>query len=195
MSVTPIGTGDAGVPIETPQRAFERLIHPHLRRLYRLAFRLTGSAADAEDLLQDVLTKLFERADELSSIADLRPWTARVLYNRYIDQRRRARTRRLRIVELRSANPQEEVDPDSLPANGPGPEDDASVAFDIRRLERALEGLSEEHRVVVLLHDAEGWALDEIGAMTGVPVGTVKSRLHRARERLRQLWGDGTLSD
>ncbi|MGH8286920.1 MAG: RNA polymerase sigma factor [Steroidobacteraceae bacterium] len=194
MSVTPIGTGDAGVPIETPQHAFERLIHPHLRRLYRLAFRLTGSAADAEDLLQDVLTKLFERADELSSIADLRPWTARVLYNRYIDQRRRARTRRLRSVELRSAKPQEEVDPDSLPANRPGPEDDASVAFDIRRLERALEELSEEHRIVVLLHDAEGCALEEIGAMTGVPVGTVKSRLHRARERLRQLWGDGTLS-
>ncbi|MGQ0835501.1 MAG: RNA polymerase sigma factor [Gammaproteobacteria bacterium] len=194
MSVTPIDAADAGVLSETPQRAFERLVRPHLRRLYRLAFRLTGNGPDAEDLLQNVLAKLFERADELSSIADLRPWTGRVLYNQYLDERRRSRARRLRMVEPRSVRQSEAVDPDSLPAQAPGPDEDAAVALDMRRLERALETLSEEHRVVVLLHDAEGCSLEEIGVMTSAPVGTVKSRLHRARARLRQLFEDGTLS-
>src|SRR5262245_14231916 len=89
MSGARIETGDAALAAETPQQAFERLMRPHLRRLHRLAYRLTGSAADAEDLLQDVLIRLFERANELSSIADLSPWTSRVLYNRYVDSRRR----------------------------------------------------------------------------------------------------------
>ena len=65
----------------------------------------------------------------------------------------------------------------------------------VRRLDAALQQLSEEHRVVVLLHDTEGYKLEEIEGMTGIPVGTIKSRLHRARARLRQiLQEDGTIS-
>ena len=63
------------------------------------------------------------------------------------------------------------------------------------RLDKALEQLSDEHRIVVLLHDTEGYKLKEIEELTGVPVGTVKSRLHRARARLREiLVNDGTIS-
>ena len=66
----------------------------------------------------------------------------------------------------------------------------------IMRLERALGQLSEEHRLVVLLHDSEGYKLKEIQDLTGDPVGTVKSRLHRARARLRELLTeDGTFFD
>ena len=63
------------------------------------------------------------------------------------------------------------------------------------RLDAALQKLSEDHRIVVLLHDTEGYKLEEIQDLTGVPVGTIKSRLHRARARLRQiLEEDGTFS-
>jgi RNA polymerase sigma-70 factor (ECF subfamily) len=65
----------------------------------------------------------------------------------------------------------------------------------IKRLDNALSRLSDEHRLVVMLHDTEGYKLSEIEELTGVPVGTVKSRLHRARARLREmLVADGTIS-
>ena len=76
-----------------------------------------------------------------------------------------------------------------------GPVADSERAERWHRLDTALSQLSNEHRVVVLLHDTEGYKLAEIEVMTGTPVGTVKSRLHRARARLREiLTKDGTLS-
>src|SRR5512147_2434560 len=123
MSETRADSGELPALSETRQATFERLMRPHLRRLYRLAYRLTGRASDAEDLLQDVLIRLFERTDELSGITDLRPWTSRVLYNRFVDQRRRSRTRGWFIVPWnRSADAQQETDADNIPGTMPGPE-------------------------------------------------------------------------
>jgi RNA polymerase sigma-70 factor (ECF subfamily) len=94
------------------------------------------------------------------------------------------------------------VDEGHLPGQGladlPGnldPVDDRERLEKFRRLDAALQQLSEEHRLVVLLHDTEGYKLEEIEGMTGTPVGTIKSRLHRARSRLRQILdNDGTIS-
>jgi RNA polymerase sigma factor (sigma-70 family) len=195
MSETRIDSSELAEVAETRQQLFDRLMRPHLRRLYRFAFHLTRSAGDAEDLLQDVLLKLFGRVDELSSIADLAPWASRVLFNHHVDLRRRSRQRRLFVVPWTARERGAEMPgPEEIPAPAPGPDCDAALALDIERLQRALAQLSEEHRIVVLLHDAEGCKLEEIAAMTGVPTGTVKSRLHRARERLRALTDDGTFS-
>src|SRR5258706_11531281 len=77
---------------------FEDLLRPQVEYLYRLAWRFTGSVADAEDLVQDVLIKLFPRTQELLEIEKLRPWLARVLYNQFVDSvRRQARSP---VVEL-----------------------------------------------------------------------------------------------
>jgi len=167
--------------------AFDQAVRPQLERLYRLAFRLTGQRADAEDLLQDVLTSLFERHAELTSIKDLAPWLGRVLYNRFVDSARRLRKQRWgdsgreRVVLLDDAML------DGIAADEPGPETRAAIQAEMSRLQSALDALGVEHRVVVLLHDAEGYSIEEIQAVTGVAAGTVKSRLHRARARLREL--------
>lgn len=168
---------------------FERLLRPHLDRLYRFAYRLTGSKAEAEDLFQDVLVKLFAKLDDLVEIEEPGSWISRVLYNHFIDNRRRFA--RQRIVS---------VDEGQLPSGGvdsiPGgdcPERHAERLDNIIQLDNALAALSEDHRLVVLLHDAEGYKLKEIQDITGDPVGTLKSRLHRARARLRELLaGHGT---
>lgn len=170
---------------------FSDQLRPHLDKLYRLAFRLTGTQSDAEDLLQDVLIKLYERRDELSSISDLEPWLGRVLYNRFIDDARKHARRRLTAI-----------DPDSLGAGSPAcdcdcdqgqPDVVAETEFSIMQVKEALSALSIEHRTVLLMHDGEGYKLQEIQSITGVPVGTLKSRLHRARARLRGLLEiDGT---
>jgi RNA polymerase sigma-70 factor, ECF subfamily len=162
---------------------FERLLRPHLERLFRLAYRLTGNKAEAEDLFQDVLVKLFGRLDELVSIDQPGSWIGRIMFNHFVDNHRRFARQRLFNVD-EGQLPHAGVD--SFPGSD-SPERDAERLQDIIRLDRALAELSDEHRLVVLLHDSEGYKLSEIGEITGAPVGTLKSRLHRARARLREL--------
>ena len=168
---------------------FEQLLRPHMERLYRLAFRLAGNKAEAEDLFQDVLTKTYVRLDDLVEIDEPGPWLSRVMYNHFIDNRRKYSRQRLVIVE-ESRLPGNSVE--SLPG-GSNPELDAESADNIIRLEAALAQLSDDHRRLVLLHDTEGYKLSEIQQLTGDPIGTIKSRLHRARAHLRELLAnDGT---
>lgn len=168
---------------------FEQLLRPHMERLYRLAFRLAGNKAEAEDLFQDVLTKSYVRLDDLIEIDEPGPWLSRVMYNHFIDNRRKYSRQRLVIVE-ESRLPGDSVE--SLPG-GSNPELDAENADNIIRLEAALAQLSDDHRRLVLLHDTEGYKLSEIQQLTGDPIGTIKSRLHRARAHLRELLtNDGT---
>lgn len=170
---------------------FERLLKPHLKPLYRFAHFLTGSKPAAEDLFQDVLTKMFARLDELAAVRDPGPWLKRVLYNQFVDHQRRYA--RQRLVSVSEAELAEETI-DALPGHA----DTAAAAGrleDLAAVDAALAKLSEEHRQVVVLHDLEGYKLEEIQELTGTPVGTVKSRLHRARARLRELLKiDGTFS-
>ncbi len=111
------------------------------------------------------------------------------MYNLFIDERRRFARRRMHTVE------EGELSGDGL-AGLPGAEDPVQDVQRLERLERldaALSQLSDEHRAIVLLHDTEGYKLSEIQELMNIPVGTVKSRLHRARARLREILGeDGT---
>ena len=168
---------------------FDTLVKPHLDRLYRLANRLTGGKAEADDLFQDVLVKIYPRVHELFDLDQPGPWLCRVMYNHFVDNKRRFQRQRLVAISE-----------DQLPGKSveslPGADDPAlsrERLDNIMQLDRALTELSEEHRLVVLLHDAEGYKLKEIQELTGTPVGTLKSRLHRARARLRELLEkDGT---
>lgn len=173
------------------QALFERLLGPHLDRLYGLAWRLAGNRTDAEDLFQDLLVKAYTKLDTLAGIEEPAPWLSRVMYNLFIDRQRQIKRRRLRTVEE-----------GALPGDGlaqfAGSDDPVADRQRLERLERldtALRQLSDEHRLVVLLHDTDGYKIGEIQALTGLPTGTIKSRLHRARARLREiLVADGTFS-
>ena len=164
-------------------------MRPHLERLYRLAWRLTGRKAEAEDLFQELLIRAYGKHDKLVNIDEPGSWLARVMYNLFIDERRRFARRRLHTVE------ESELSGDGL-AGLPGAEDPVQNVQRLQRLERldaALSQLSDEHRAIVLLHDTESYKLSEIHELMNIPVGTVKSRLHRARARLREILGeDGT---
>ena len=173
----------------TKSTGFDQLLRPHMERLYRLAFRLAGNKAEAEDLFQDVLTKIYVRLDELIEIDHPGSWLSRVMYNHFVDNRRKYARQRLVMVE-EARLPGDSIE--SLPGSN-GPERDVERLDNIMQLETALAELSDEHRLVVLLHDSEGYKLTEIQSLTGDPIGTIKSRLHRARARLRELLAnDGT---
>ena len=169
---------------------FDQLLRPHMDRLYRLAFRLAGNKAEAEDLFQDVLTKVYVRLDDLADIDQPGSWLSRIMYNHFIDNRRKFARQRLVMVE-EGGLPGSSIE--SMPGDD-NPEREAERGDTILRLQAALAELSDDHRLLILLHDTEGYKLEEIQSLTDIPVGTIKSRLHRARARLRELLANnGTL--
>ena len=168
-----------------PQDEFETLLQPHLDHLMRLAYRYTDDNHRAEDLVQDVLIKLYPRKKELQQIDKLRPWLARVMYRQFIDDIRRYARSPVKLLEDEAAA---EGDPYSS-YQGLEPEPDAALEQDqeIGKVQRVWSELSDEHRSVLGLHDVEGYTLQELVDVLDAPLGTLKSRLHRARARLRLL--------
>lgn len=164
---------------------FELLLRTHIPTLYRRAYRWTGSADRAEDLVQDLLVRLFPRLDELKGIERLRPWATRVMYRIFVDHLRRER---ISPVHFDSASlPPDDGEQPGIADESPGPPKLTENLLTQERLAAAWALLSDEHRVMLALHDIEGYSLKEVEDMTDTPVGTLKSRLHRARLRLREL--------
>ena len=174
-----------GRPIKQP--SFTVFIRPHMDRMYRLAYRFTGHREDAQDLVQDVLLKLHSQMDRLVEVEAVVTWLGRVMYNQFIDNQRRYKSRRLELVD----DPTLSENPDHAPAAEPSTEDLAQGEFTITRVEAAMERLSDDHQLVIKLHDIEGYSITEIAEITGISHGTLKSRRQRARERLQELLDDG----
>ncbi|MDH5393342.1 MAG: sigma-70 family RNA polymerase sigma factor [Gammaproteobacteria bacterium] len=158
---------------------FEVLIKPHIGHLYRVAYRLTRQAEAAEDLLQDLMLHFYPKCHELKQIENLKPWLTRSLYNRFIDN-----------IRKNKRNPVTDAENDSVLAvvidYAEAPERETEQELMQQRLSQALEQLNEDQRRVVMLHDMEGYTLTELAEVMSTPVGTLKSRLHRARSRIRE---------
>lgn len=178
-----------GFSARDAQADFERLVRPHLDYLYKLAYRFTGSADRAEDLIQDLLVRMYPRSGELARIEQLRPWLVRVMYRLFVDQKRHAsRAPYVSIADSELADAENGADPYGNVADAaPGPD----AAFDLNlsreRLLRAWEQLSDEHKALLALYEIEGYTLNELESLLDVARGTLKSRLHRARARLAEL--------
>jgi len=172
---------------------FTSVLRPHMTPLYRMAYRLTGSPSDAEDLLQDTLVKAYGRRHQLAEIEQLRAWLLRVLHNTYIDQQRSKARSPLRLI---TRKPQESNDPDDayeqIPSPAPGPDKLMEQKQTSAILQSAINALPADQRHICLLHDVEGYSFPEIMEILKVPLGTIKSRLHRGRENLRKLLRSGT---
>lgn len=165
---------------------FVAAVRPHLDHLYRTAYRFSGSAEDAEDLVQDLLTKLYARRTELQEVDQLRPWLTRSLYHAFVDaKRKRSRTPLGHQVEMQT---EADADPwDCFAGSGPLPEEETELLIAGARLRQALFTLRPEQRALLVLHDAEGYTLLELETLLSTPLGTLKSRLHRARHQMRDL--------
>lgn len=171
------------------QSRFETLLKPHVELLYRMAYRWTQSQTQAEDLLQDIFVRLASKVEDMEQVESLRPWLVRILYNRYVDLYRRQRNSPL---DESSSGwvPDEEAENDPVAQARDSRDDFAQLELQ-QSLLRALHQLDNEPRDVVLLHDMEGYTAEEVAEIMQTSVGTVKSRLHRARARLRELLQDG----
>ena len=159
--------------------AWETLLTLYGERVYNLAFHFAGSAADAEDLTQEVFLRLYQNLRLYRGDVPLAAWALRLSRNLCIDHYRRARR------ERRAAAVSEEVLA-QLPAQGDDPQAEAQRRQQLRTVYRELEAMPEDLAEVVLLRDLQGWSQEETAAWLEVPVGTVKSRLHRARLELAE---------
>lgn len=166
------------------------MVAPHVEHLYRLAFRFTRNTAAAEDLVQDVLIKLFRIQDQIAGLERPKPWMARVLYREYVDRWRRDRLAPINMSDLDSEESESERTESRSDAEvdvSADPERDAMGSQLREQLSAALAALSEDHRAVILFHDVEGYTLEELATVMSLPIGTLKSRVHRARARLREI--------
>lgn len=178
---------------------FDSLLRGHVRPLYRYAYRWTGDVDQAEDLVQETLTRLYPELPRLREIEQLRPWIARVMYRIFVDWLRRA-NRSPVVYAGRSGSTGEFPENDDQDEDGQAsdetwnPETLTEQAFERERIEAAWAHLHKQHRVVLSLHEIEGYSLEEVAHIIEVPLGTAKSRLNRARNRLRALLTEGTNS-
>ena len=163
-------------PVWAPP-SWDEVVREHADRVYRLAFRLSGNRADAEDLTQETFVRVFR------SLAQYAPgtfegWLHRITTNLFLDMVRRRQ--RIRFDAL-----PEDAD-DRLAGTQPGPEQTYDEMHLDPEIQGALAALPPDFRVAVVLCDLEQLSYEEIAATLGIKVGTVRSRIHRGRVLLRQ---------
>lgn len=143
---------------------------PHLKRLYGAAYRLTGDAADAEDLVQETLLRAYRRFHLFAPGSNAKAWLLTILQNLRTDLlRKKGRTPPL----------------SELPEEGPAVEPTQGRGLDTADVERVLAKLPDPFRTAVVLRDVEELSYEEIAKAVQAPIGTVMSRIHRGRALLR----------
>jgi RNA polymerase sigma-70 factor (ECF subfamily) len=167
------------------ERAFRELVETHRDRVFNITYRMLGDRAEAEDVAQEVFISVFKTIDTFREEAKFSTWLYRVTVNHCKN--------RIKYLARRHDRDRDELDETSHETNGA-----AGVPRHVQP-DRALEGaqlevllqeaiahLDDDQRVVVVLRDVEDLSIEEICDITGLPDGTVKSRLHRARLVLRK---------
>jgi len=166
---------------------FEASALQHLDALYANALHLTRSAADADDLVQDTVLKAFRFFDRFEQGTNLKAWLFRIQYNNFVNQYRRAGRHAAVTDESNAPDLADEfVGSETLRALTE-PERTALRPLVAREIGRAFEELPEQYRSILMLADVEDFTYRDIADIIGCPLGTVMSRLHRARRALRKV--------
>jgi RNA polymerase sigma-70 factor (ECF subfamily) len=169
------------------ERAFRELLELHRDRVYNITFRMLGNRAEAEDVAQEVFISVFKTIDHFREESKFSTWLYRVAVNHCKN--------RIKYLARRHDRDRDELDESSHQVNGAvaggqvraaQPDRALEGAQMERLLQEAIGNLDDDHRVVVVLRDVEDLSIEEICDITGLPDGTVKSRLHRARLALRK---------
>jgi RNA polymerase sigma-70 factor (ECF subfamily) len=167
---------------------YETLVQRYARHVYNIAYRMVGNEADARDLSQEAFLRVYRALRRVQPVAPLQSWLYRIVSNLYIDLLRRRPRARMESLDTPVPTPRGEVLRE-FPDIASSPEAILERQQLDGAIQRALGTLSEELRLVVVLSDIEGFSYEEIATMLRVPLGTVKSRLHRARQILQQRLG------
>jgi RNA polymerase sigma-70 factor, ECF subfamily len=173
-------------PENAARAEFEREALKHLDALYGAALRLTRTPADAEDLVQDAFVKAYRFYDRFEPGTNMKAWLFRILTNTFINKYRR-NSREKKVLEGRDAEPVGDgVMSRAAMRALTDPVSEAQRRLITAEIQEALESLPEEYRLMIVLADVEELSYKEIADVVGCPIGTVMSRLHRARKRMQK---------
>jgi RNA polymerase sigma-70 factor (ECF subfamily) len=159
--------------------AFGQLVCKYQNRLYNVLTRVIGSADEAEDVAQEAFVQAFAKLDTFAGNSSFYTWLYRIALNRSISRRRRKRSH----VSLDHLQAVSGAEPEG---HGEAPEHRMQLAERAEQLQAALDELSAEHRNIIVLREIDGCCYETIAEILNLPVGTVRSRLHRARLQLRE---------
>jgi RNA polymerase sigma-70 factor (ECF subfamily) len=172
------------IPLNPRTRRFELATLPHLDAAYNLARWLLRDAAQAEDAVQEACLRAFAHFDELRG-ADARPWLLRIVRNACFDMLRQAR----QVGETVEFDDERDGLADAGPTGSPAPPADPADLWEQRargrQVDAAIAALAPAFREVIVLRELEELSYEEIAHVAGIPIGTVMSRLSRARSQLR----------
>jgi RNA polymerase sigma-70 factor, ECF subfamily len=171
------------------ERAFRELLELHRDRVFNITFRMLGNRAEAEDVAQEVFISVFKTIDQFREESKFSTWLYRVAVNHCKN--------RIKYLARRHDRDRDELDETThtnqvngaatgVPVRAAQPDRALEGAQMERLLQEAIGNLDDDHRIVVVLRDVEDLSIEEICEITGLPDGTVKSRLHRARLALRK---------
>lgn len=179
------------MPQDDRRRRFELLALPHLDAAFNLARWLAGNPADAEDVVQEAYLRAYRFFDAYQG-GNIRVWLLTIVRNSFMTWAKQNRSSRLSFV----AEPDDAENPEILWGTQPrDPEALLLDSIDSQTLNRLMQKLPAEYREVLLLREVEDLSYKEIAAVAEVPIGTVMSRLARARLALRRLWLDATAKE
>jgi len=163
--------------------SFGELVRRYQERLFHTVYRMVDNAEDARDVVQEAFLSAYQSLDSFKGDSLFFTWLYRIAVNTAISLKRKQRVV-LSIDATRNGEPLvEPTDPSEV--NRPGHA--IEQAEQGRRIQQALSRLSPEHRAVLVMKDMEGQKYEDIADVLGVPIGTIRSRLHRARLELREI--------
>ena len=168
--------------------AFEPLVEKYKRKVFRLAYQVLRDQEEALDVAQEAFVKAFRALPAFKGDSAFYTWLFRITMNVALD-RKRQRATRAKSLGADDVPPEEWER--TATSTDPDPEDVATGVERRERIRKGLDSLSEHHRAIIILSDIEGLQYREIAEVLGIPMGTVMSRLHHARKRLREVLGPG----
>ena len=166
--------------------AFNALIRKHETRAYQYAFRLTRNPEEAADVVADAFVRIYNALHNFKGQSAFTTWMYRILTNCYLDVKKKEKNRQTTSLESVLQTPDGEVER-QIEDPGASPYEDTERNERERSIEDAVSLLPEYQRAMIVMYHAESMTYEEIAAALDLPVGTVKSRLNRARISLREL--------
>jgi RNA polymerase sigma-70 factor (ECF subfamily) len=172
---------------EGDESCYNEIIRRYKDRLVNFVYRYTGNFDDSEDIIQDTFIKVYVSKHLYKEIAKFSTWIYTIAIN--LAKTRIIKKSRFKIFSLSTAYEDEDKDFD-IPDEAYSPERDVNAQIQNKYIQKALLNISEDFRKLVILRDVEDFSYEEICEMTGLPMGTVKSRINRGREKLQKLLKD-----
>ena len=170
------------------EQAFNEVVSAHGDKVFSLVYRMIGNRAEAEDLAQEVFVTVFKTVDTFRSESKFSTWLLRIAANHCKNRIKYLSRRRTDWGGLDDMPEERMADAGRAPMQGhiAGPDVMLEAAEMESLMQQAIATLDEEHRLLIVLRDVEELSYEEIGEVSGLPEGTIKSRLHRARMAIKE---------